>query len=186
MTMSIVLIGYRGSGKTTLGRLLAGELGHSFVDLDELITAAAGKSIKEIFATEGEAGFRQRESQALLEVIKRENHVISLGGGAVLAEHNRRVIQESGHIVVYLRASADELHRRINADPSTAAQRPSLTRLGGSVQEVRSLLEQREPIYQQVKTMELDVESNDLPALLGQLVEQLTRDTDLRPVRGAS
>lgn len=186
MTMSIVLIGYRGSGKTTLGRLLAGQLGIAFVDLDEIITQSAGRSIKDIFATEGESGFRQRESQALLDALRRDRHVISLGGGAVLAEANRQAIQASGHAVVYLRASAEELHRRINADPSTAAQRPSLTRLGGTVEEVRTLLQQREPIYQQVRTAELDVESNDLEALLQQLVEQLPRNTGLWPVRAMS
>jgi shikimate kinase len=181
--MSIVLIGYRGSGKTTLGRLLAEELGFSFVDLDQIITQQAGRSIKEIFESEGEPGFRQRESETLRQALAKANHVISLGGGAVLAEHNRQAIQQSGHAVVYLRASAEELHRRINADPSTAAQRPSLTKLGGSLEEVRTLLQQREPIYQQVKTMELDAEPNDIRALLGQLVERLSRDTGLRPVR---
>ena len=182
--MSIVLIGYRGSGKTTLGKLLAGELGFAFVDLDQVIVQNAGRSIRDIFTDEGEAGFRKRETQALRNVLEKVDHVISLGGGAVLAEQNRLAIKGSGHTVVYLRAGAEELHRRINADPTTAAQRPSLTKLGGSVEEVRSLLQQREPIYQQLKTTELNVESNDLPTLVWQLIEKLPPKMGLGVGRG--
>jgi shikimate kinase len=171
--MSFILIGYRGSGKTTLGRRLALELNWPFVDLDEWVVQGMGKSIREIFESVGEDGFRQAESEALQQALRLENHVISLGGGAVLAEENRRSIAKSGHVVIYLRASPEELHRRIAADPQTAAQRPGLTRLGGSLEEVRTLLAQREPIYQQMKTLELDVNANDPQQLIRQLVPRL-------------
>ncbi len=176
--MSIVLIGYRGSGKTTLGRTLAAELDWPFVDLDERIVQRAGMSITEIFQQHGEAGFRQWETGQLFEVLLLRNHIISLGGGAVLAEENRHAIIKSRHLVIYLKASAEELHRRIIADPATAAQRPGLTHLGGSVEEVRELLAKREPIYQQVKTIELDVNS----APIKDLVKQLHEKTNLRNI----
>src|ERR1039458_30229 len=125
--MSVLLIVYRGSGKTTLGRRLAEELRWLFIDLDERIVQHAGMSIREIFARHGEPTFRQMETERLLEVVQLQNHVISLGGGVVLAEQNRRATNSAGHTLVYLRADPEVLHRRIVADPATTAQRPGLT-----------------------------------------------------------
>ena len=171
--MSILLIGYRGSGKTTLGRALAAEMNWPFVDLDEQIVQRAGMTIKEIFQKHGEIGFRQWEMGLLAEMLLLKNHIISLGGGAVLAEENRHAIIKSRHLVIYLKADAEELHRRITADPATAAQRPGLTHLGGTVEEVRDLLAQREPIYQQMKTIELDVNSAPISELITQLRQKI-------------
>jgi shikimate kinase len=173
--VSIILIGYRGSGKTTLGQHLAKKLGWSFVDLDQRIVEKAGISIRDIFARDGESGFRKMETQHLLGVIQLQNHVISLGGGAVLADENRRAIQAAKHHVVYLKATPEELHRRIAADPATAAQRPGLTHLGGSVDEVRDLLAKRESLYQELKTIELDVNSLPAEALVIQLQSLLPK-----------
>ena len=155
--MSIVLIGYRGSGKTTVGRRLAEALWWSFVDVDELIVSRAGKSIREIFAERGEAGFRDLEAQAVAHASALNDHVIALGGGALLRPENRQAIAGGGHKVIYLRCDPAELHRRIQADPATAAARPALTALGGSLEEIQQLLAQREPIYRQAMTAELDV-----------------------------
>ena len=177
--MSIVLIGYRGSGKTTVGRALAQRLGWPFVDQDDQLVARAGLTIREIFAQHGEAYFRQLESQLLLESLKLENHVVSLGGGAVLAEHNRQAIAKAGHLVIYLRADADELHRRILSDPATAQQRPGLTHLGGSVEEIRTLLAAREPLYQEVQTRVLEVKGKSVQDLARQLHEALRSTAEL-------
>jgi shikimate kinase len=167
--MSIILIGYRGSGKTTLGRALAERISWPFLDLDHVITDRAGLSIREIFKQHGEPHFRRLETEHLLESLKLTNHVLSLGGGAVLAEQNRRAIKDAGHPVIYLRADAEELHRRIQADPATAAQRPGLTHLGGNAEEIRQLLALREPVYQQVKTMELHVAGRAVAKLVDEL-----------------
>src|SRR3954451_18626834 len=155
--MSIALVGYRGSGKSTVGKRLADNLWQKFVDTDEMVTKKAGKNIKEIFETQGEAGFRELEIQAVAEACKLKDHVIALGGGAVLREENRKAIKDAGLKVIYLRCEADELLKRIQADPATADTRPSLTQLGGSIDEVRKLLEEREPIYRSIMTGELDV-----------------------------
>jgi shikimate kinase len=155
--MSIILIGYRGSGKTTVGRQLAGRLGYSFVDSDERIVLAEGKTIKDIFEQEGEKRFRDLETEIVQALAGAENQVISLGGGAILREQNRRAIQAGESIIIYLRAEAEELHRRIHTDIATAANRPHLTHLGGGIEEIRSVLAQREPIYRQVMTAEVDV-----------------------------
>lgn len=155
--MSLFLLGYRGSGKTTIGRLLADRLWQTFIDTDEMIVRRAGRSIAEIFAASGEAAFRDLESDILREVLLLEDHVISLGGGAVLREENRRALLASPHKRIYLRCDPEELHRRIHGDPGTAANRPHLTPLGGGIEEVQAVLAQREPIYRQVMTAELDV-----------------------------
>jgi shikimate kinase len=156
--MSIALIGYRGSGKSTVGKRLADQLWQKFVDTDELVTKlAGGRNIKQIFESQGEAGFRELEVQAVAEACKLQDHVIALGGGAVLREENRKAIKDAKLKVIYLRCEPAELLKRIQADPATAATRPSLTQLGGGIEEVRKLLEEREPIYRSVMTGELDV-----------------------------
>ena len=155
--MHLVLIGYRGSGKTTVGRMLAGRVGLPFVDADEHLVAAAGMTIREIFAAGGEADFRDRETRAIAELLQRPDHVIALGGGALLRAANRASLSTSNARVVYLRGDAVELHRRIVADPATAAARPALTHLGGGVQEVRHLLAGREPAYLAASSIVVDV-----------------------------
>lgn len=156
--MTIVLIGLRGSGKTTTGRRLADNLWLPFVDLDERIVKNAGRSIREIFESDGEATFRALESQALGEVFaEKGEQIIALGGGAPLAEENRQMLSASGAKIIYLRCQPAELHRRIQADPVTQENRPHLTPYAGGVKEIEHLLAVREPIYRQCMTTELDV-----------------------------
>ncbi|HEV2292810.1 MAG TPA: shikimate kinase [Tepidisphaeraceae bacterium] len=156
--MSIVLIGYRGSGKSTIGRKLADRLWQPFVDTDELVVRkAGGKTIKEIFETGGEQQFRHLESEAVREVALLQEHVIALGGGALIREENRKLIKDVGLKVVYLRCEPQVLFQHIQDDPETAKTRPPLTSLGGGVEEIRKLLAEREPIYRQAMTAELDV-----------------------------
>lgn len=155
--MSVALIGYRGSGKSTVGKRLADQLWHKFVDTDDLVVKKAGKDIRSIFESMGEKGFRELEAKVVAEVCKLPDHVIALGGGAVLREENRKALKDAGMKVIYLRCEAEELARRIEADPQSAASRPGLTPHGGGIDEVRKLLVEREPIYRSVMTGELDV-----------------------------
>ncbi|MGH7214362.1 MAG: shikimate kinase [Tepidisphaeraceae bacterium] len=155
--MSIVLIGYRGSGKTTIGRKLADRLWQPFLDTDELIVKKAGKSIKEIFEQDGQGRFRELEAEAVREVSLLQEHVVALGGGAILREDNRKALKDAGAKVIYLKCDPDVLHQRIHADPQTAEARPSLTALGGGIEEIRAVLAEREPLYRQTMTAELDV-----------------------------
>jgi shikimate kinase len=145
--MSIVLIGYRGSGKTTIGQKLADRLWQDLVDTDKLIVKKAGKSIKEIFEQEGEGRFRDIESEVVREVLKLQDVVISMG---------RQAIKDSGHKVIYLKCEPAELHKRIEADAATSMMRPNLTEFGG-VEEIEKVLAEREAIYRGMKSAELDV-----------------------------
>ena len=155
--MSIVLIGYRGSGKTTIGKRLADRLWQPFVDVDDLIVKQAGKSIKEIFEKQGEPFFRELEQRVVKQVCQLSEHVIGMGGGTLGREANRKAIKDAGHKVIYLKCDAAELQRRIAADPQSAETRPNLTELGGGIDEIKKLLAEREPLYRQTMTAELDV-----------------------------
>jgi shikimate kinase len=144
-TMSrIFLIGYRGSGKSTVGRHLAGRLGWAFLDADAELEARAGRTIADIFRDEGEPGFRDRESAVLADLATRPNHVIATGGGVVLRPGSRELLQSSG-FVAWLQAPAGVLHERIVADPTTAARRPNL--VAGGLSEIVDMLAVRAPFY---------------------------------------
>ncbi len=155
--MSAVLIGYRGSGKSSIGHKLADRLWQKCVDTDAMIVSKAGKSIAEIFADEGEARFRQLEVEAVREAATMQDVVIALGGGAPLREENRRVIKEAGHRVIYLKCEPQVLFERIQNDPESRANRPNLTNLGGGIEEIAKVLAEREPIYRQMMDAELEV-----------------------------
>jgi len=155
--MSTVLLGYRGCGKTTIGKRLADRLWQKFVDTDAMVVASAGKSIREIFEQDGEPKFRALEAAALRQAMTLEDHVIALGGGAVLREENRTLLAASTHKRIYLKCDPEILLSRITLDPDSARTRPPLSHLAGSIDEVKLHLGEREPYYREVKTAEVDV-----------------------------
>ncbi len=142
----IFLIGYRGGGKSTVGPLLAAALGWEFVDADERIEAAAGKTIADIFAAEGEPGFRDREAAVLVELCRGERRVVATGGGVVLRPANRELLKASGY-VAWLTAPPETVWQRMQADPTTAARRPNLTT--GGFAEVANLMAARASLYRE-------------------------------------
>ncbi len=115
MAKNIVLTGLMGSGKTTIGKLLAEKLNMNFIDTDELIIKKAKKPIKQIFAEDGEEFFRDMESEIIQEVSLQTNSVISTGGGAVLRDQNIENLKQNG-ILFHLYAPAEELFKRIKDD----------------------------------------------------------------------
>lgn len=163
----IFLVGMMGVGKTTIGRQLAAALGRDFVDLDQAIEARCGVRVATIFDIEGEAGFRRRETAALDEYTRRPGLVLATGGGAVMAEANRRMLSERG-CVVYLRAGVDELYRRVARDRS----RPML-RADDPRQRIVDLLAQREPLYESVADVTLDTGDQPIVQVLRNLLALL-------------
>jgi shikimate kinase len=153
-TPLILLVGPRGSGKSTVGPALAAKLGWAFADADELVETTAGKTIAAIFADHGEPAFRDRESAALAELCGRTNHVVATGGGAVGREANRELLKRSG-FVVWLTVTPELAFARMSGDPTTAARRPNLTQAGG-VNELRTLIAAREPFYRAVADFTCD------------------------------
>jgi shikimate kinase len=150
----IALVGARGVGKTTVGRALAVRLGWAFADADDLVEAAAGKTIARIFAEDGEPAFRDLEARAVAELCGRENIVIATGGGAVVRDETRSLLSLTS-FVVWLTASVDVMLSRQATDPTTAARRPALTALPGR-DEVVALLAAREQHYRAVAELTVD------------------------------
>lgn len=137
----IVLVGFMGTGKSTIGELLARRLGCSLIGIDEEIERRAGQRIAEIFAVKGEAAFRAGETEALMDALhSHKRQVISTGGGAVLAQRNRELMLSHG-LVIALKADAEQIIARVSKDSS----RPLLQ---GDVRErVYKLLEDRKEAY---------------------------------------
>ncbi len=147
----VYLTGFMGSGKSTVGPILANSLGWDYYDLDRLLEEKTGRTINEIFAEHGEAWFRAMEHSLLLELCSRTECVISLGGGTITHKENLSIVKSSG-ILVYLKLSTGEAYRRLR----NKTDRPLLRKPDGdrpSEQELRdrvvTLLSNREPDYSQ-------------------------------------
>jgi shikimate kinase len=146
----IVLVGFMGAGKTTVGRLLAAKLAVPFSDSDHVIEARAGKPVRQIFADDGEPAFRQLEHDVIADVLaKNEDMVLALGGGAAVHEGTRANLVRSGVPVVYLKVSYAEAMRRVGGDQG----RPMLARPG-----VADLYDDRVPRYAQAATFTVDAD----------------------------
>lgn len=169
--MSLVLIGYRGTGKTTVARELARRLGWEAVDADVELERRASKSIAVIFAEQGEPAFRDLESQVIADLSQRECIVLAAGGGAVLRPENRAALRRAG-TVVWLTANLDTILARIEADAATAARRPNLTAFGGR-SEVVALLAQRTPWYQSCADFEVDTVGKTPAEIADEIVARL-------------
>ena len=157
MLENIVLVGPMGSGKTTVGRRLADELGCDFFDSDHEIIDKTGVSIEHIFDIEGEKGFRNRETQMLSELSQKTGAVIATGGGIVLRSENRALLQQSG-IVVYLASSIEQLLQRT----SKSKNRPILEKSLDREKTIRDILSAREAYYREVSDLEVDTTGKQL------------------------
>lgn len=175
---NLILVGMMGSGKTTMGRVLAKHLGKEFVDSDEEIQFRTGVTIPHIFDVEGEAGFRQRETAALEGLVQRDGLVMATGGGAVIANENRALLRRNG-IVIYLRASVHDLWLRTRHDRN----RP-LLQTGNSYEKLAGLLRQREAHYQQVADIVMPTGRQNVHALMLKLVAAIEAYKKANQVKG--
>jgi shikimate kinase len=168
----VVLIGYRASGKTSVGQVLAARLGWRFADTDAEVEGQAGRSIAEIVAAEGWPGFRAREREAVGRLCAEKQLVIAAGGGAVLDPANRDEFKR-GAVVVYVKSDAATLASRLAADPLTASQRPGLTG-ADALGEVEQVLGEREPIYEAAADWRIEAAGRgigEIAAEIGRLIE---------------
>ena len=168
---NIFLVGMMGAGKTTVGKLLAQQLGKTFVDSDEEIQQRTGVTIPHIFDVEGEAGFRQRETNVIQDLVRLDNLVLATGGGAVLNGQNCDALRSNG-IVIYLRSSVHDLWQRTRHDrnrPLLQTADPRAT--------LKNLYEQRDPLYSQVADLVISTGKQSVHSLVMQLQQELNRIT---------
>lgn len=151
----VVLVGLMATGKTTVGRILAAELGRPLLDSDEQVEARTGRTVRELFASEGEPAFRAHETAALADAVDAPVPAVIAGaGGVVLAETNRRLLAGEDTIVVWLRAAADTVLARLRAGRDE--HRPLLDDDPDGT--IHAMVEQRTPLYAEVADVVVDVE----------------------------
>lgn len=189
--MIITLIGYRGTGKSTVAVPLAKRLGWSAVDADVELEHRAARSIREIFEQGGESEFRRIERETLVSLLQRDQLVLAAGGGAILNEDTRRDFQAAGP-VVWLQASAETIDSRLHGDETTADRRPNLTSSGGR-DEIRELLKIREPIYRATASLIVATDQPlpgktsvpDIESIVGFIEQQIRPTLDGENAKGS-
>ncbi|MGN0920435.1 MAG: shikimate kinase AroK [Cellvibrio sp.] len=167
---NIYLIGPMGAGKSTIGRLLAAELNYAFCDSDRVIEERTGADIPWIFDMEGEAGFREREAQALADLALLNDHIIATGGGIILREQNREVMKSSGY-VCYLTASIEQLVERTARDK----KRP-LLQVDNPRQKIIELLEFRDPLYRETADFIVNTDRRSPKAVAQEIISLIRNE----------
>ncbi|MEJ5328552.1 MAG: shikimate kinase [Desulfobaccales bacterium] len=168
---SLVLIGFRATGKTAVGRLLARALGWPLVDLDTELMHEAGKTIAEIVAAEGWEGFRRREKELVERYAGQRGMVLTPGGGVVLDPQNVARLKENG-ILIWLTAPAAVIRERLARDAGTAVSRPGL-RGGDPLAEVEAILKEREPLYRAAADIIIDTTDLTPEQVAARILEEL-------------
>jgi shikimate kinase len=161
----IVLVGFMGAGKTTVGRILAGRLGVPFADSDLIIEDRAGRPIRQIFAEDGEPAFRDLEHKIIADLLDGTDSVLALGGGAVQRADTRDLLKDVP--VVYLRVSYAEAMRRVGGDQG----RPMLAR-----QDVAGLHVARDPLYATAATITIDADMSSPEVIARDILTLLAQD----------
>ena len=171
MKTNIALIGFMGTGKTVVGKLLAGKLDRKFFELDLLIEQKAGKAIPEIFEQDGEIAFRELEIEVIKEIAKEKYSVIACGGGIVLNKINIDRLGESSRIV-YLTASPRVILKRVSSEEG---QRP-LLEVDNPALAIRELLKFRKPFYERAADVTINTSKPDIDSVVEQIIEKLRED----------
>lgn len=157
--MNVILIGYRGCGKTTLGKVLASQLWKTYADVDAVTCQRFNNpSIADIWEKFGEPAWREKEVQVTRELVAKPDMVIGLGGGTLMQPGAREAVEQAADAVrIYLKCDPKVLFERISNDKQSAQTRPALTQFGGGLEEILAVLAQREPVYEAVADHVFDV-----------------------------
>lgn len=169
--MNIVLIGYRGSGKTTIGRKLAEKLNREFVDSDDYIEQRTQLSIREIFELCGESYFRHLESEAIKDLSESDGRVIATGGGAVLRYKNVSNLKNHG-VLIFLNVAPEVAYERITRDPSSTRRRPALTG-DDMLTEIKEQIDFRKPYYLRAADHVIDVNNLEPDQVVAEILKRL-------------
>lgn len=168
---NLVLIGYRATGKTSVGQELARVLNRPFVDLDLVLVAEAGRSVAEIVAQGGWEEFRRREKELVARYRHSRGQVLATGGGVVLDPENVQALRENG-IIIWLTADPATIQSRLEADRPRDDFRPSLTG-GGTVDEVVEVLQARDPLYRAAAQIIIDTAHQSIPRVIKEILGAL-------------
>ncbi len=166
--MNIVLIGYRGTGKSVVGALVGQQLGMPCIAMDARIVEQAGLTIPEIVEQHGWPGFRDMESAVASELAQLDNVIIDTGGGVIERQENIDALRANG-LLIWLKASVETIVSRIQGD----TQRPSLTGAKSFTEEVTEVLQRRTPKYHSAAQHEIDTDHLTLTQVAGQIIEKL-------------
>ena len=171
--MNIVLIGYRCSGKTVVGEILARDLGREFLDTDVRIEEKAGRSIETMISTQGWDPFRETEKRLVEEVSRRNNLVIATGGGIVMDEENVKNLKQNGWLV-WLKGKPEVLKERMAKEQGSGRVRPSLTGVD-PLEEIREVLNAREPFYERAGDLVVDTSNLSIRDAADLIIENLPK-----------
>jgi len=171
--MNIILIGYRGSGKSTVARRLASRMERRFVDTDDVIESKEGQ-ISDMVKSHGWDYFRAIEKRIIEEISKEDNLVIALGGGAVLDPDNVVNLERNG-LIIWLKADRETLRKRIELDPRTLASRPTLTGKG-AIEELGEMMTYRDPIYDKASKIQFDTSALEVETAVENILARLQKE----------
>ncbi|MGE4214296.1 MAG: shikimate kinase [Anaerotignaceae bacterium] len=166
---NIILIGFMGCGKTTLGKKLSMKIKYSFIDTDRYIENKEGTSIAKIFEEKGEAYFRDLEKKTVEILSKEVGNIIATGGGIIKNEENMHMLRETG-IIVYLKATPEHIYRNIANDDT----RP-LLQGGDKLEKIRSLMEERRELYERYADVTVSVSPGDVNYITERILRELKR-----------
>jgi len=169
----ILLIGYRGTGKSAVGKKLAEKLQMPFYDMDELIETRTGRSIKETVAENGWAYFREREREIVREITAFQRSIIATGGGAVMDEGNAAILKKHG-ILIWLNADVKTIVSRIQGDLNSKERRPSFSQ-DDIIRETEDVLKIRMPVYDRLADFSIDTTNKNIDEIVNGICQFLSR-----------
>ncbi|MBN1365985.1 MAG: shikimate kinase AroL [Syntrophaceae bacterium] len=175
--MKVVLIGYRATGKSTVGRILAARLKIGFFDTDSMVEENAGMPIKEIVAAHGWDFFREKEKETVKSLAQKKDCVIATGGGIILFKENMDLLKQAG-VIIWLNAPQQDIIDRLKKDAQKDATRPQFTS-GNIVQETMNIMKERLPLYEKYADYIVDTLKKNTKQVAEEIYQYLRKSENL-------